>query len=1345
MSSWKPSGRRQPFVVEEHKTTTNDDRHTDDSRYQQLYSAPTVDTLETQNSLIRPYTSDTDTLNALSEGRNNNEAPNVQSNKKRGNEKEFQIPEDSMAVFVRDIAVAQRSAFAMRKPPLPSDITTLNPKKISPSMQHLSLIHQLQSITHTRQLAFTPSVGLSADSLSPEAFNFSISSSSSTKRDGRYRSIDPVKATLDVLPHTPPLLSNKKHRLPLRVDVGFPNASTEEIQQKQKEIAIETEWEEAAPRLIVLVTSDDLGTAAAHEGQEEGGAMPFCGPELVFAKERNNRQFSRKSSLTKKEIQKISYQRRLSMLAPPLDATHSRTMGWRPRPFHDRLPGMHYSLVCPMSLEFNVGNIEPLLCSLTLYTLRGSVTGKTSENFWFPAGDWKGRLSVDLLKKDQDLSESWHYRKHKAIFSHDPIVVPTNDLYIVLQVYKVSHVELAAAYLRGGKQMKRAVDRANAVFESFGTQFMSPLCFGVTNLYPPQEGPNTLVWPQGQIQQNMQLYAYPTQAESQLAFVKRLQSIVGRQEESLQERQLNIPMSSAEKELQSMAEELSLTDSSSQGSKKKNNWFRSPLRSSKKDLNAPLEGVFVETDDLLATDSTDSEKFAIDGTPTIDANVAFFTSSLESDFLQAMLQTPPELMEKRTAKALPQVLIDASGESAIMEDPQNSTESLLPRQVKKRSDLVRLPCRSSGGGGYAEVSDFREVLFLPPRRSKDYSADVPPSYRSLFNLLYLYPRLLVRQQKGSSGRSQKNNYSIRIRLIQSVSEISQSKDVVESRNKLLGCFHNPAPWAGPSMLKSVYTRILDENIIHDEKAGIAMSDEFKLRLPMVLDGNYFLHFSLFSIDLQDDSSSGNTCGLSTRLIAETSIPLSSSSTRDPSSGSKVATIIPNGCHRLKLGDFQLQVESRLISSVHISDPAVATALRDFPLLGDDSSSDSQAKEVAILRASSRLGSTESAPEKVPYSHVFSKASGSVLTSHFHPLLIMHLSNLVNLRRNQSISTDETFLMESMYSFLEVCRQVKANFLSNYPGQGKERSQAFFKMVIDSFDERCLRSEGEAKEDVENDHLVEIQFEPAFQSINPSGTNESDYHDELFDGGAVRKRKKDRLGDLVSRITRTFTGKEALETPFSRVAYGASKTDRMRIEAELDNRAHLGDDDETVVTRMTDDRELSNKKNKKRASPKILSSESHLVDDEETIFTAETRMSEARDFFDKAKERLATPRLVAPERPESTTAESRVKAESNAFNLHDFTSFTRSISELGIAQRARTAAEVMIAPCVAVAPGALQSNLASLFSQNELAQGKSEDELLAMRMAAKVDGEQEHMVSSQTMLSTYVYHWAHLLL
>jgi hypothetical protein len=91
------------------------------------------------------------------------------------------------------------------------------------------------------------------------------------------------------------------------------------------------------------------------------------GPELAYAKECNNRQFSR----TSREVadEKTAFQNhRVSMLVPPLDATYSRTLGWRPRRFHNRLPGMQYSLVCPMSLEFDVGNLEPLVCSLNLYS-----------------------------------------------------------------------------------------------------------------------------------------------------------------------------------------------------------------------------------------------------------------------------------------------------------------------------------------------------------------------------------------------------------------------------------------------------------------------------------------------------------------------------------------------------------------------------------------------------------------------------------------------------------------------------------------------------------------------------------------------------------------------------------------------------------------------------------------------------------------------------------------------------------------------------------------------------------------------------------------------------------------
>ena len=66
-------------------------------------------------------------------------------------------------------------------------------------------------------------------------------------------------------------------------------------------------------------------------------------------------------------------------------------------------------------------------------------------------------------------------------------------------------------------------------------------------------------------------------------------------------------------------------------------------------------------------------------------------------------------------------------------------------------------------------------------------------------------------------------------------------------------------------------------------------------------------------------------GISLLPLAEATIPLSSSSTRDSMTGIKSTTVIPNGCHRLKLGEFRLHLETRLVSSVHVSDAAVATA------------------------------------------------------------------------------------------------------------------------------------------------------------------------------------------------------------------------------------------------------------------------------------------------------------------------------------------------------------------------------------------------------------------------------------
>eukprot|EP00980_Cylindrotheca_fusiformis_P014005 scaffold3653_cov124-Cylindrotheca_fusiformis.AAC.8 len=1320
----------------------------DSGNYPQIYSAPTVDTLDT---LQHTYSSsNSHHPHQLNQNQNQQQQKvkmaATSTNQKL--EKDFQFPEDCMSVSVRQIHTAQRSAFARKKPPSYYDHPALsdrNNKRISPSYQQLTLIHKMQNIAYTRQLAFAPSVGRAADVLAPDSIL--AASTSLKKRDGRYRSIDPVQATIQTLPHSPPLLSNKKHRLPWRADVGFPKASMEEIQRKQQEIAHETEWEEASPRLIVLVTSDDLGTAVQPEynNHNEKADPPFFyeGPELRYAKECNQRHFRNNKNTadvntasnnndnnSKKRTARppSDSHLRYSVLAPPLDATFSRTLGWRPRPFHDRPPGMHYSLVCPLSIQFDVGNIEPLVCSLTLYSFQegGLADGKASEDFWFPAGDWNGRISIDsLLPKNgtgDDVMAAFLQRKHKAIFGHDPLVMPTKDAHVVLQVYKVSHVELAAAYLnttangssttatstsdssknktsstnvghnkfnlqdkneakqklqKHGKKDEAAKTafRANSVMNSFGTQFMSPLCFGVTPLYPTlladdddaddeEDGPSKLEWPSGKIHSNMRLYSYPAQLESQTDFVRRLRKIAARQEES--ESKTDDSSSPMFFSLMEETSIMSATDSSASTKKKRGGVGRLFSKSSsKKDIPKGVtvggSSITTATSSGSATTEEGTPLEAVADTPMIAAKVALFVSALDVDFLQAMLYTPPALAEQPVGrKVLPNVLVDASGEAAVMVDPKNAT-NLVPGHVKKRSDLVRLPCRD----GYVDASDFREVLFLPPRPPKNYDVDIPPSFRSLFNLLYLYPKLL--RQDGAvpmSKKASKQRYTVRIRLIETRTE--EASGTIASTNVSLDAFHNPAPWTGPSMLKSVYTRIPGDDVKQDiQTTGIPMRDEFKLRLPLVLNDNFFLHFSLFAVDLEDELlenvSSGDNddnCGISTRPVAEATIPLASSSTRDPKTGMKAMIVIPNARHRLKLGSFQLQVESRMISSVHVSDPLVGAALRDFPFVDDD---DVQNQDLAIDQGVSQSSSIDTV-DKLPFSGVFCAASGSTLAGHFQPLLLMHLSNLVNLRNNKSVSPSEQMLMETVHSLLQVCTRIKTALSVSQADCGSDRFLAFMKSAVDLFDESCLHSSSTLPQVGEEDSGEEGQVDRSRStpSVSTIATQDDIEDEDKFDGGAVRKRKN-ALGELEIRITRTFSARETAESPFSRVAYGASKTDRMRLEAELDNRTQYVDDDETVAT-------------------------------------VETRMTEAREMFELTKKKMSIPKTKGQGTRSPDRKDSSGSGGGESSNANDFSSYARSLGELGIAQRARSAAQIMLAPCVAAAPVNLQSNIASLFTE-----------------------------------------------
>ena len=1449
--------------------------------------------------------------------------PSQPSKPKKG-DRQFQREEDSMSVSVRKVSLKERVAFDMHhlisledweeiartcQERSSGSVTggstyslPLRRTKLSPSLQHLQLLHKMQSINQIRQLAFSPSCGLASDQLfvppagDEDFYDFvqfnhgqkSLSSSRSHKRDGRYRSIDPVKATLAALPASPPLLSNKKHRLPMRSDVGFPNASVEEIQQKQAEIALETEWEEASPRLVVLVTSDDLGTAVQEEPIKghplmplthpwnEGGldGMPWAGRELQIQKSRNKRHFSGNNSARRSKLQPSSlscnsgdsessvaarssknknFQKepffesltRYSMLAPPLDATHSKTYGWRARPFHDRQPEMSYALACPVKIDFDVGNIEPLLCSLALYSLPISAATtvasssaattsttanagrKISEDFWFPAGDWKGRVDLASLSKSGDkvsaeLVDSWHERTHKAIFSYSLNALNRDpsqgfeDLHVVLQVYKVTHVEASTAYLatRGGgessglnhhqhqslrlrlqkKFRKRGVEnpeivdsdvaahrtiyRASAAFDQFGTQFMTPLCFGVVKLCPCRNGkmsstavvPEQMLWPKGAMQ-DMQLHCFPDCSVSQEDFCQRLVKIA-----ATLPRDTTVASDTADDNVG--ARESSGTLFFMQGDEQTAEVGTPGLSISASSVSSESSSTSVVSG-TAPTDSSPPSKLSsmrrlmshrkhsrIDlkhqqkqplprGSSSIAGRAKVFTSSLPVDFLQAMLFTPTEIEAAKTsanciksedpARRLARVLVDVSGDSAIMVDPRKDptvssvgasadtfttpTSTIGDGQTRKRSSLIRLPSPKAPAG-YIDAAEFREVLFLPPRIDKSFETkDVPPSYRSFLNLLYLFPKVLrldnkqgnissalklngnKHQRRGGDEKvlDRQNRFTIRIRIVQSSTGLDKNSGLVESVIKVLDQFHNPAPWAGPALLNEVYTRIpgdrnpsalngtSGDQIQDDIKIGIPMKDEFKLRLPMVLDGSYFLQFSLFAVEIHDDlgdsdslsgggssrSENSERC-ISLYPLAETTIPLSSSSTRDSLTGIKSTTIIPNGYHRLKLGDFQLQLETRLVSSIHVSDPAVATALREFPFVARGELVDEWASELSgenlqelalVARHPSRGDKkTASLPDKVPYSALFSKASANALIGHFQELLFMHLSNLVvGEEGDLDAEPSRIFLSENVRSLLEICRRVKASFLSDgdsLHGDGRRRLDAFFKGWIDAFDEGLLNAGASVKheyseEDAASEALPAEEPRNSKYPHHKSDFVEDDqFYGEDFDGGAIRRRNKDSLRSGIDvRISRTFSAMESTTgIPFSRVAYGASKTDRMKLEAELHH-------ENGGLSYLVDD-------------------------DDETVYTAasmysgnDANISEVREAFN---EKIKWGTIAQKQDPDyakvegSNVIESPVDAEQTLPlpDLRDWQSYSRTFGEFGLAKRVRHAAHVMLSPCVA---------------------------------------------------------------
>ncbi|CAB9498009.1 expressed unknown protein [Seminavis robusta] len=1297
---------------------------------------------------------------------------------------DFQHKDEAMTVAIVPVNVDQRSAFELCKPvsieewhraaqQLESQQKNSNSKahkKLSPSLQHLKLLHYMQSVHSIRQLAFSPSVGIDSDIFVPwwkEALpqkeetttgennntNKQLKRRTSSladlqQRDGRYRSIHPVHATVSALPTVPPALSNRKTRIPMRSDVGFPGASEDEIKIKTAEINHETEWEQASPRIIVLVTSDDLGTAVVqedwsghnkispeHEQWNSGGleGMPWAGRDLLRAKEMNALHFSKKTSILlaadsthdctttatsttasttttsshtmrgvsrseDKKKRKMTKKRllepnRTSVLAPPLDASYSKTLGWRPRPFSDRAAGMEYLLSWPLNVSFHIGDVEPLLCSLALYNLpinnhqedlngTGRAYGKISEEFFFPAGNWDGKVELDpsylqfpnsatadttATATEKDLMQSWSDKKHKAIFSYDPLVICGDNtcLFWVLQVFKVANEESTLAYLhhsksngganenyhhsnrrtngvtrlfksksnsssktmRSGTPTDADQESAGSFFDKFGTKFMSPLAFGVTSVLQnkaapdddEEEGKCAMDFPKGR-GHDMELVAAPSVPESQEDFVQRLSrltmagsggekwspssSLGGRSAQKQPETVEALELASVASSVSDrsghvdfshqMKNCLNMDKSGSNDSKRR---AASPAtRRKKKHITKRIWMSPVKATRSIASSSfsspnktskatrADSHEGGNDGalkiceTPLV-GTTRIFTSVLTADWLQAMLKEPTDASGVKLSRQpsptqtnssnLPRLLCDVSGDFAVMLEAKGASS--------KRSSLSRLPCHTKPAG-YSASSEIREVLFLPVRAEKTYDVDIPHSFRSLMNLLYLYPKLLryspdQPQQNGSKAKKhqRRKKYSIRTRLVRTSMDVDQNGKI-SSSTTALGAFHSPTPWTGPALLEEVYTKLPVFRQHKNEsqtngKTEQAMKDELKLRLPQIMDGSYFLQFTLFEIEAEEKNEKHELCA---RPVAENSIPLSTTTVSDSAGGQKVATVIPNGCHRIRLGDFKFYIESRLISSIHIGDPAVAAAVRDFPA---SSTQDAQGEGQKLQDTSTVTFPSSS----------FANASDGTLVGHFHLLLYVHLSNLLRIDPTQQLfaaSDRVEFVHSILFSLFEVLNKVKARLDGT-------RLAAMIKKVADDFEEDYLtlsdsessgyKATEEQATDAgsESNDLKELHTESAAEE---SGVMEfEDDEDDPLDEGAVRWKQKDSLKTGIERrLTRRASIGADVSSSASifRVAYGASKTDRLKIEAELyysgggRRFSHLFDDDETIVTAGT---------------------------------------------------------------------------------------------------------------------------------------------------------------------------------
>jgi hypothetical protein len=478
--------------------------------------------------------------------------------------------------------------------------------------------------------------------------------------------------------------------------------------------------------------------------------------------------------------------------------------------------------------------------------------------------------------------------------------------------------------------------------------------------------------------------------------------------------------------------------------------------------------------------------------------------------------------------------------------------------TNKRSNLVRLPVHDLPAG-YVPSVGFREVLFLPPRAEKQYDVDGDmTASRSFLNLLYIYPCLLRASPTLKGDKILDSRYTVRIRILCDLALNDDSAPTLQS----IPCFYHFAPWNSKSLLHCMYTNLFETSWTSGIDAKHTLRDEIKIRLPEVLDGNFKIEFTLFCVQEKDAVSN-----VKLSLLSEAFIPLTSSRSRDTSSSNRVATIIPNGKHRLEIGDFHFHFETRVVSSLHISDPVVALTIRG---LGSDFEKDVSAVPNSLINRSFS-GSSIPVHFAEATSSRFDSMTLSSIVAFFQILMHVHL-----VRMLESDSPLKSVAVEGVEVICFLVAKVKDHLFSKYGSADTDKFSMLVKIYLDLFDEAVI-SKSEVSlalvEEVDDDVIISSDF--VFPESHGAGIDgfevaltEIDLDDASSRLGDNNYRKNRRRSRAIKQASSFASDGQ----PFSRIAYGASKIDRIRAIAEIrQDISHFTpffDDDETIATAMS---------------------------------------------------------------------------------------------------------------------------------------------------------------------------------